>query len=100
MTVFHKIEKSYRNDCVPPIYLTVWKWLCPTKLRKVLEMTVFHLIIKWYGIKEKSKTFVHYENKYITYIKHKQNCIAPYTEINPLLLKLLPYLELTVLHNI
>ena len=67
MTVFHQIEKRFRNDCVPPH----------------LEMTVFHLIIKWYGIKEKSKTFVHYENKYITYIKHKQNCIVPCTEIKP-----------------
>ena len=33
--------------------------------------------------KRKSKTFVHYKNKYITYIKHKQNCIVPYTEIKP-----------------
>ena len=30
--------------------------------------------------KEKNKTFVHYYNKYI---KNKQNCIAPYTEIKP-----------------
>ena len=55
MSVFHQIEKQFRNDCVPPNYLTVWKWLCPTKLRKVLEMTVFHLIIKWYGKKKKEK---------------------------------------------
>ena len=33
--------------------------------------------------KAKAKTFVHYKNTYIIDIKHKQNCIVPYTEIKP-----------------
>ena len=32
-------------------------------------------------MKKKAKIFVHYKNKYIIDIKHKQNCIVPYTEI-------------------
>ena len=55
MTVSHQIEKSFRNDCAPPdLEMTVSHQiekqfrnectLCSTKLRKVLEMTMFHHI--------------------------------------------------------
>ena len=43
MTEFHQIEKSFRNDCVPPnLKMTAFH-----KSGKSLEMTMFHRIIKW-----------------------------------------------------
>ena len=51
MTVFHQIEKSFRNDCGPPNLKNDYALLCSTIFRndcapQHLEMTVFHQIEK------------------------------------------------------
>ena len=44
MTVFHQIEKSFKNECVPPNWDHILEMTVLQQIENILEMTLQHQI--------------------------------------------------------